>query len=205
MHDDIYVMNADGTNQVQLTEDLGYDNNPSWSPDGSQIVYAHTNHDFCCHNPMAGCPCRLGAVYTLIYVMNADGSNEHALTERVTLTENSSHTDTLPAWAPDNSKIIFVRNLSFYFSEGEGGGNNALYTMNPDGSGLALFDDNDPSANTEPAWSPDAAKVVYANGYDPFSETPGREIFVSNSRGPKQTVQLTNNSADDTKPAWQSR
>ena len=203
--DDIYVMNADGSNQVQLTDSQGQDNNPAWSPDSTQIVYAATNFDACCNQPGLGCPCRLGANYTVIYAMNADGSNKHALTERV-VEPNGMQADTLPAWAPDNSKIIFARTLSAFFSEGgEGSNSDALYTMNPDGSGLLLFDDSETSANTEPAWSPDAAKVVYVGGYQWGSEGQSREIYVSNARGPKLTVQLTNNSADDTKPAWQSR
>jgi Tol biopolymer transport system component len=204
-HDDIYVMNADGSNQVQLTEDLGQDNSPTWSPDGTKIAFSFTNYNFCCNHPGATCACYLGANFTVIYVMNADGSNRQPLTERVGA-PNSWHADTVPAWAPDNSKIIFARMLSIYdWEAGTGSGSNALYTINPDGSELALFDDVDPSTNTEPAWSPDAAKVVYASGYDQFSETQSREIYVSNARGPRLTVQLTNNSADDTKPAWRSR
>ncbi|HEY0100408.1 MAG TPA: hypothetical protein VGB76_15800, partial [Pyrinomonadaceae bacterium] len=138
-------------------------------------------------------------------VMNADGSNKLPLTERHSNT-NSMQADRVPAWSPDNSRIIFARSLSIFFANESGAEDaNALYSMNPDGSGLALFDDADPSTNTEPAWSPDAAKVVYASGYDPWSESPNRDIYVSNARGAKQTVQLTNHSADDTKPAWQSR
>ena len=54
---EIYVLNADGTNPVQLTKDGRKDANPSWSPDGKQIVF---NSD------------RDGS--QAIYVMNADGS-----------------------------------------------------------------------------------------------------------------------------------
>ena len=36
---EIFVMNADGTNQIQLTHNLD-DRNPAWSPDGSRIVYS---------------------------------------------------------------------------------------------------------------------------------------------------------------------
>jgi Tol biopolymer transport system component len=36
---DIYVMNADGTNQTQLTTSPGYDERPSWFPDGEQIAF----------------------------------------------------------------------------------------------------------------------------------------------------------------------
>src|ERR671932_391217 len=34
-NEDIYVMNADGTEQRRLTDDTGDDSLPAWSPDGS--------------------------------------------------------------------------------------------------------------------------------------------------------------------------
>lgn len=37
----IWVMNADGTNQVQLTHDALFDASPTWSPDGKKILFAH--------------------------------------------------------------------------------------------------------------------------------------------------------------------
>lgn len=207
IQDDIFVMNADGTNEVQLTEDLGYDNNPAWSPDGSKIVYAHTNYDFCCNNPMAGCACYLGANYTMIYVMNADGSGQQNAPEVLVSTGNSIINDRQPAWAPDNSKIIYVHDLyTFSYQIGtDGESTRALYTINPDGSEMMIFDETDPSTNTEPAWSPDALKVVYASGYDAWNGTGSNDIFVANAHGARQPVQLTNNSANDTKPAWQPR
>ena len=59
---EIYVMNADGSNQVQLTSISGKE--PSWSPDGQQIAFTAN-------------PEEKGAE---IYVMNADGSNLRGLT-----------------------------------------------------------------------------------------------------------------------------
>lgn len=55
-------MKADGSEVRQLTDAQGFDENPAWSPDDSQIVF-QTNRD--------------GNFE--IYVMNADGSDTHPL------------------------------------------------------------------------------------------------------------------------------
>jgi TolB protein len=68
-------MDADGSNQTRLTYDLGADNSPSWSPDGTRIVFASNR----------------GGEMDL-WVMNADGSNPVQITNTV---ESESH----PAWA----------------------------------------------------------------------------------------------------------
>ena len=72
---DIFVMNADGSNLVQLTSNNGLNNNPVWSPDGKKIAFSSS---------------RDGSME--IYVMNSDGSNQ------TNLTQNSGD-DTAPTWA----------------------------------------------------------------------------------------------------------
>ena len=52
-------MNADGTNQTQLTMDPGFDAYPSWSPDGTKIAFT-----------------RAGDSFADVYVMDAGGGNE---------------------------------------------------------------------------------------------------------------------------------
>jgi TolB protein len=59
-------MNADGSNQTNLTNDPAPDTDPTWSPDGTKIAFISTrngNQD--------------------IYVMNADGSNQTNLTNKL--------------------------------------------------------------------------------------------------------------------------
>jgi len=36
---EIYIMNADGTNQIRLTDHPAYDMSPGWSPDGKHIIF----------------------------------------------------------------------------------------------------------------------------------------------------------------------
>jgi Tol biopolymer transport system component len=83
---EIYIMNADGSNQRRLTDDDGEDWGASWSPDGSQIAF---NSD------------RTGAME--IYLMAADGTGVTRLT-----TDELS--DASPSWSPDGSRIAYIRN-----------------------------------------------------------------------------------------------
>jgi Tol biopolymer transport system component len=65
-NEDIYVMNADGTNVQPLTQNPGPEFDPMWSPDGKHIVYRDSRRG----------PNRDDE----IYVMNADGSGQTNLT-----------------------------------------------------------------------------------------------------------------------------
>ena len=69
----IWVIEADGSNMAQLTSGPGWDNSPSWSPDGNQIVFQRAFTD--------------GG--SQIVTIDVDGSNETPLTARST--EESSH------------------------------------------------------------------------------------------------------------------
>ncbi len=62
---EICVMNADGTGQVQLTDNTIGDLTPSWSPDGKQIVF---------HRRVGG------RGQFQLFVINADGTGEKQLT-----------------------------------------------------------------------------------------------------------------------------
>jgi len=70
---EIYVMNADGSDQTRVTDDPGDDGSPTWSPDGTRIAFAGLRD-------VDGAVDAPGENYE-IYVMDADGSDLRRITE----------------------------------------------------------------------------------------------------------------------------
>jgi Tol biopolymer transport system component len=70
---DVYVMNADGSNEQRLTSWPGFDSFPVWSPDGSWIAFA-SDRDA---SPEQLQAIQVDGAFTniSIYVMRADGSD----------------------------------------------------------------------------------------------------------------------------------
>ncbi len=95
-NDEIYVMNADGSNPVNLTNHPASDTVPSWSPDGKRIAFSSDRDG-----------------RWQIYAMNPDGTNVVRIT-------NHPHGVGSPLWLPDGKRIAFILDLDLYVMNADG-------------------------------------------------------------------------------------
>jgi Tol biopolymer transport system component len=150
---DIYTMRVDGTNLKRLTFQPGYDGGPFFSPDGKRIVYrawhptdtALTSYRELLRQRLVR-PNRME-----IWVMNADGSDQHQIT-------NLGGANFAPYFTPDGRKIIFSSNYKNPKSR-----DFELYLVNDDGMGLEQVTHH-AEFDGFPMFSPDGTKLVWASG-----------------------------------------
>jgi Tol biopolymer transport system component len=176
--DDIWTANADGSRLRRLTSRRGPEFDPSWSPDGSRIVYRDSRRGI--------------NVNDEIYVMNADGSHRRNLTR-------SPANEWSPAWSPDGRLIAFYSG-ELWVMRPDGSGARAVTEIegeypawSPDGRRLAFMSaqpnargsnpnydvfvvDRDgahlrqltswPGEEGWPAWSSDGASIAFTTTHD---------------------------------------
>jgi TolB protein len=104
---ELYVIDPGGHDRVQLTANNYEERAPSWSPDGTKIVYS----------------CRTGGNATVFHVcvINADGTGFARLTD-------DSFGDLTASWSPDGQQILYHKNKAL------GLGGPQLWVMKADGT-----------------------------------------------------------------------
>jgi Tol biopolymer transport system component len=132
-HLDVFTMQPDGGGVRDVTGDPQPDFFPSWSPDGSRIVYVSLH--------VATSP------LSQLFVVHAAGGRETQLTH---LTAGGPGN---PSWSPDGSEI------AFHVSYG-GALDDEVFTIHADGSHLVQLTDN--AANDSDAvWAPDGGRLAF--------------------------------------------
>ncbi|MDQ6828806.1 MAG: hypothetical protein M3081_08070, partial [Gemmatimonadota bacterium] len=164
----IYTMGIDGSTVRRLTNAPGYDGGAFFSHDGKKIVY-RANH------PTD--PAELAQYRDLlkqsivrpnkmeIFVMNADGTDQHAITQL-------GGANFAPYFTPDDKRIIFSSNYKNPHS-----GNFDLYLIDADGSNLEQVTTQQ-DFDGFPQFSPDGTKLVWASGRKSV-EARGLNIFIA--------------------------
>ena len=133
---EIYVMNADGTDQHRITDNPARDEYSAWSPDGTTIAFGsdrdgHRNRE------------------AAIYLMNADGSNVHRITRLESM-------DAVPSFSPDGTKLTWVDSAC----DSGGCGPSHVYVANVDGTGVRRLTQG-ATNDWNPVFSPDGTKVAF--------------------------------------------
>ena len=118
---DVYSIDADGSEPVQLTDHERNDDRPSWSPDSESIVFRSSRDDGC-----EGCE---DDHTTNLYIMDADGSDE------IRVSNVNSSTTLGAEWSPDGERLYFGVGYSIDGYSGPDGDSD-VYSVARDGNDL---------------------------------------------------------------------
>ena len=211
---DVFLMNADGTGQVNITNSPGDDSQPAWAPNATRIAFSTT---------------RPSVVGRHLATMQPDGSNLKVFNSLRTGDEGS------PAYSPDGNLIAFIADSAppsigrivltdpnGFFPLGQTNNFSHYQSPNwsPDGTKIAFSDGfigqpsdilvlpaatlfvfptnltNDPADDVTPKWSPDGTRIAFSS-----NRSGDYEIYVMNPDG-SSVQRLTTSSGADRWPAW---
>ena len=133
---DVYTIDTNGENLINLTNHVADDYSPTWSPDGRFIAYV-TERD---GNPE-------------IYVLELNTKEQRRLTDH-------KATDLDPAWSPDGRIIAFASNQAR-----DHAADTDIYTMDVNGKKVQRLT-NKGGHNSTPTWSPDGEWIAFQSTLD---------------------------------------
>lgn len=204
-HKELYIMDIDGANLRQLTNDKSISLGPRFSPNGSLIAYTSYKNGYPdvwlldlaakSRRPIASFPgtnqspafspdgSRLAVILskdgnTDLYTMPATGGTPTRLTR-------SRGTEASPTWSPDGTSIAFIS---------DDRGTPQIFTL-PAAGGTPSRVNTFSNYTTEPDWSPDGTKLAYS-----VRAAGGSQIAITLLATGEQRV-LTTSGANES-PVW---
>ena len=142
---DIFTMDANGTNVVNLTNTpccntefnpRRSESDPAWSPDGSKLAFIRVTNN------------NAGVTTTRMHIMNADGSGIRMVP---TGDGDATASPGSPAWSPAGDALVY---------HWQPDGLSVIERINIDGSGWKRLTPNNGSHS--PAWSPDGHTIAFS-------------------------------------------
>ncbi len=208
---DIWVMDSDGSNQVNLTPMAGVGGSPAdWSPDGTQILFSSDrdgDYDIWVMYADGSAPRQLsneagsdwaaswspdGTTIALsraasgeseIWLMNADGRNQRKIT-------NTPGADTGgPVFSPDGTMIAYYAGVHPHYQ---------IWIMRSDGAEPTPLAPAPGTFNASPAWAPNGSLIAFESDRDGDSD-----LWMIRPDG-TGLGHLTNNPANERLPSWES-
>ena len=203
---EVYTMNPDGSNPVNLSRHPGSDMYPVWSADGKRIAFISDrdgNREISVVDANGGRPIQLthtpppvsvyrGCVWSPdgtqiafnsnregnmeVYVMDDDGKNLMNLSLHLAI-------DTLNGWSPDGRQTLFTSRRD---------GNLGIYVVDTNGGKPRLFIRNGYYVNR----SPDGRQILFTSWPDGVSD-----IYIMDADG-GNPQNVTRNPARDTQASW---
>jgi Tol biopolymer transport system component len=209
----LYLIEAGGGNRRPLTGGPGHDYDPSFSPDGTQLVFRSdrdgydvlyvinvdgdglrklSDHPGEEQRSPAWSPDGAWIAYAAfepdvsapnIYMVRPDGSDRRQLTNG----EFPAFYE-YPSWSPDSTQLVYHFHLGY--------GAKQIGRVNVDGSGQTVITEG-PTDNDYPVWSPDGTRIAFKSERD-----GNREIYVMQADGRGQSNLTQAPDAEDTFPVW---
>ena len=223
---EIYIMNPDGSEQVNLSKHPAADYDPVWSPTGEEILFVSDRGGAEDLYLMKADGTRVRKVFRksvgresptwssdgkqlayhrfnklAIYIASKDGNNEEKLTNGL-----------WPVWSPNGSEIAYVGDEAFEFV-----GDGRLNAVNPRIQFINVQNDveDDPFLRKKlmfgPAWAPNSTKIAFS--WIDLDAIPVEDLIAGKDPAETETIYVANRDGSGLKqivdaktssPVWSS-